>query len=214
MKTLAVISQKGGSGKTTLTVHLAVCAAIKRLKTMMLDMDEQQSAFEWNQSRAVDRRLGAAKCQVGQLAGYLALGRERGIDLSLIDTAPHSNADATVAAHVADFILIPCRPSTFDLRAITNSVQIARLSKKPFSVILNAAPRGKLAEETRALLTGMKVPVMELVIHQYAAYTHAVIDGSSVHEYEPAGKAATEIDKLYSYVAHQLKLDTPEEVHA
>lgn len=211
MKTLAVISQKGGSGKTTLTVHLAVCAAMRGLKTMMLDIDEQPSAYEWNQSRAADQRLGTAKCVAGQLQGYLDLGRQRDVDLTLIDTAPHSNADASIAAQLADFILIPCRPATFDLRAIYNSIQIARLSKKPFSVIINAAPRGKLADETRAFLTKNNAPVMDLTIHQYAAYTHAVIDGRSVHEYEPEGKAAAEIDKLYGYIADQLKL---EEVHA
>lgn len=207
MKTLAVMSQKGGSGKTTLTVHLAVCAAANGLKTAVLDIDPQASAFDWNQSRASESRLEIAKSLAGQLAGYLATGRKAKLDLVLVDTAPHAASDCAIVAPLADFILIPCRPAAFDLRAIFKTIQIARASGKPFAVILNSAPRGKLAEETRAFLQANNVPVMDLTLYQRAAYAHAVIDGRAVHEYEPEGKAAAEIDELYDYVSRQLNLE-------
>jgi chromosome partitioning protein len=207
MKTLAVMSQKGGSGKTTLTVHLAVCATANGLKTAVLDIDPQASAFDWNQSRASANRLEIAKSMAGQLAGFLAMGKNANLDLVLIDTAPHSASDCAIAAQLADFILIPCRPATFDLRAVFKTVQIAKASKTPFAVVINSAPRGKLAEETRAFLQANAVPVIDLTLYQRAAYAHAVIDGRAVHEYEPDGKAAAEIDGLYSYVSRQLELE-------
>jgi chromosome partitioning protein len=208
MKTLVVMSQKGGSGKTTLTVHLAVCAANNGLKTAVLDIDPQASAFDWNQSRPPAGRLEFAKSMAGQLAGYLATARKAKLDLVLVDTAPHAASECAIAAQLADYIVIPCRPATFDLRAIFASVQIARAAGKPFAVVINSAPRGKLAEETRAFLQANSVPVMDLTLYQRAAYAHAVIDGRAVHEYEPNGKAASEIDELYSYVVEeQLKLE-------
>ena len=67
-------------------------------------------------------------------------------------------------------------------------------------MVINAAPRGKLAEEARAALEQQGITVIEPVLHHRAAYSHAVIDGRSVHEYEPDGKAAAEIDELYNFI--------------
>jgi chromosome partitioning protein len=74
------------------------------------------------------------------------------------------------------------------------------VAKTPAAVVLNAAPRGKLVEEARAALQGQSLTVMDTVLYQRAAYSHAVIDGRSVHEYEPEGKAAAEIDELYNHI--------------
>ena len=97
-------------------------------------------------------------------------------------------------------MLIPCRPARFDLDAIATTAQIAQVAKTPAAVVLNAAPRGKLVEEARTALQGQSLTVMDTVLYQRAAYSHAVIDGRSVHEYEPEGKAAAEIDELYNHI--------------
>src|SRR5712692_10763648 len=100
---------------------------------------------------------------------------------------------------------MPCRPARFDLEAIAATVEITRLAKAPAAVVINAAPRGRrLAEEARAVLERQGVRVLDAVIHQRAAYSHAVIDGRSVHEYEPDGKAAAEIDALYNTITKYL----------
>ncbi len=67
-------------------------------------------------------------------------------------------------------------------------------------MIINAAPRGRLAEEARATLQRQGITVIDTVLHQRVAYSHAVIDGRSVHEYEPKGAAAAEIDDLYHHI--------------
>ena len=118
----------------------------------------------------------------------------------IIDTAPHSNAEAAIAARLADFVLIPCRPARFDLEAIASTVEIAKAANAPCAVVINAAPRGKLTEEARASLMAGGVNVLETVLHQRVAFSHAVIEGRSVHEYEPEGVAAEEIDTLYNYI--------------
>jgi chromosome partitioning protein len=200
MKTLVILAQKGGSGKTTLAVHMAVCAARQKHRTALIDIDPQSSAFNWNESRDEGHKLDAAKAEVGQIPALLQQAKVGGIDLVIIDTAPHSDSAAAIAAQYADLVLIPCRPARFDLDAIESTVQIATVAKKPAAVVINAAPRGKLAEEARAALEYQGITVIDTVLHQRAAYSHAVIDGRSVHEYEPGGKAAAEIDDLYSHL--------------
>ncbi len=200
MKTLVILAQKGGSGKTTLAVHMAVCAARQKRRTALIDIDPQSSAFNWNESRDEGRKLDAAKAEARQIPALLQQAKAGGIDLAIIDTAPHSDSAAAIAAQYADLVLIPCRPARFDLDAITSTVQIATVAKKPAAVVINAAPRGKLAEEARAALERQGITVIDTVLHQRAAYSHAVIDGRSVHEYEPDGKAAAEIDELYNHL--------------
>ena len=200
MKTLAILAQKGGSGKTTLAVHMAVCAARRKFKTAILDIDPQGSAFQWNQSRPDDAKLDAIKADASSLAALLEKAAAGGIDLAIIDTAPHSNDAAAIVARLADFVLIPCRPARFDLDAIASTLDIAKVANTPAAVVINAAPRGRLAEEARAALMRQGVTVLETVLHQRAAYSHAVIDGRSVHEYEPKGAAAAEIEELYHHI--------------
>jgi chromosome partitioning protein len=158
MKTLAILAQKGGSGKTTVAVHMAVCAARRKLKTAIIDIDPQRSAYQWNESRPEGQKLDAVTADAEQLAELLRKAEEGGIDLTIIDTAPHSNAAAAIAARLADYVLIPCRPARFDLDAIASTVDIAKASNTPAAVVINAAPRGRLAEEARAALTGKGIP--------------------------------------------------------
>jgi chromosome partitioning protein len=204
MKTLAIIAQKGGSGKTTVAVHLAICATRQGRKTALIDLDPQASAYKWNESRPEGRKLDAIQAEAKQLASLLNQAKAGGVDMVIVDTAPHSNAAAALAAQAADFVLIPCRPARFDLDAIESTVQITQAAKTPAAVVINAAPRGRLADEAREALTEQGITVFDSVLQHRASYSHAVIDGRSVHEYEPDGKAAAEIDELYNQITGYL----------
>jgi chromosome partitioning protein len=208
MKTLAIMSQKGGSGKTTLAVHLAAYAVGKKIKAALIDLDPQASAHKWNERRREDDptspKLDLVKGSAAQLTEFLQLAEENGLALVIIDTAPHSNSAAALVAQRADFVLMPCRPALFDLDAIASTVEIVTSADTPAAVVLNAAPRGKLADEARAALEGQGITVLPSLIYQRAAYSHAVIDGRAVHEYEPDGKAAEEIAGLYGNISRIL----------
>ena len=208
MKTLAIISQKGGSGKSTIAVHLAAYAHAKKHHPALIDLDPQASAFKWNAKREEQNKkspkLEATKTTAAQLAGMLKLAEESNLDLVILDTAPHSDTAAALAAQLADLVLIPCRPASFDLEAIASTVAIVTAANKKPYVILNAAPQGKLADEARAALEGQGIAVLPTVMHQRAAFAHAVIDGRAVHEYEPGGKAAEEITLLYCDITRLL----------
>lgn len=206
MKTLAIVAQKGGSGKTTIAVHIAVCARRQNLHTALIDLDPQGSAFDWNESRAGGDKLDAVKATAGQLAALLDQAKAAGADFVIVDTAPHSDSVAAIVARLSDFILMPCRPARFDLKAIGSTAQIARLAGTPSAAVINAAPRGKIVGEARAALEAQDIEVVGPVLQQRVAYSHAVIDGLSVHEYEPKGKAAAEIGKLFKHLKRVIKL--------
>jgi chromosome partitioning protein len=206
MKTLAIIAQKGGSGKTTIAVHMAVCAMRQKLHTALIDIDPQGSAYDWFLSRPENNMLNAVQATAGQLAALLKKAKTGGADFVIIDTAPHSDSAAAITAQLADFVLIPCRPARFDLKAISSTMEIVKLAKTPAAAVINGAPKGRLAEEAKEALKQQGIIVVDTVLQQRVAYSHAVIDGRSVHEYEPKGKAAEEIDELFTCLKKPLKL--------
>jgi chromosome partitioning protein len=194
-----MVSQKGGSGKTTIAVHLAVCAERAGKPTLILDLDPQGSALAWLKRRGDDVPEVIAT-DAGKLAGMLAKAKEGGAGLVIIDTAPHSDRAAAVAAQLADLVLIPCRPAAFDVDAIASTLHMTKLANAKTAIVLNAIPtRGTYAEEVGEAL-GQIALVAPVNLHQRAAYCNAVNDGRSVEEYEPKGRAAEEIKALYKWV--------------
>ena len=122
--------------------------------------------------------------------------------MTIVDTAPHAAADAAIAAQLADFVVVPCRPARFDLKAIVTTLEMLESAATPCAVVINAAPRGfRLAQEARAALIESGATVLPDIVPQFAALAHAVIDGGSVHEYQPGGPAAAAIDHLYHHIA-------------
>jgi chromosome partitioning protein len=201
MKTVAIISQKGGSGKTTLAVHLAVCAERARSRAAIIDLDPQASAREWYSRRHADTPE-VITATLEQLPVLLDRAKENGANVTLIDTAPHSDRAATMAATLADLVLIPCRPAAFDVAAIGTTLDLLHLTdaKERAAIVLNAVPpRGGLTDEAEAGLARLARVVPVRMYHR-AAYAHAVNDGRSVEEYEPHGKAAEEIRALYKWI--------------
>ena len=204
MKTIAVISQKGGAGKTTLAVHLAVAAQMAGKTAAVIDLDPQASATRWKDSRQSDIPA-VVSAQAARLELILSAAEKEGADLVLIDTAPHSEGAALAAARAADFVLIPCRPAILDLRAIGFTIDLARLAKTPACVVLNAVPpRGTLTQEASEAIAAYDVDLAPVTLGQRIAYVHALTGGLTAQEYEPNGKAAGEIKRLYRYTCQQV----------
>lgn len=205
MKTIAILSQKGGTGKTTLALHLAVAAEAAGHVSVVVDLDPQSSASGWSESR---KREGPTVviAHAPRLGSILNAAARNGANLALLDTAPHSQADALVAAQAADLILIPCRPGILDLRAIGATVQIARLANKPAAVVLNAVPPNarSLAQEAEEAVRGYGVEVAPVRLTQRAAFSHALTAGMTAPEYEPVGKAALELQHLYIWTCQRV----------
>jgi chromosome partitioning protein len=202
MKVIAILSQKGGAGKTTTALHLAVEASTRSQSVAVLDLDPQASATEWSDHRQTGSPI-VTSIQIGRLGKALKVAEESGVELIFIDSAPHS-ADATMAiCEVADLILVPCRAAILDLRAIGTTARITKGVGKEAYVVLNCvphrAPHVEADARSAAQQHGLKVAPM--VLHQRSAYSRSLIFGQTAQEYEPNGKASEEITSLYDWTA-------------
>ena len=206
MKTVAIISQKGGAGKTTVAIHLAVVAEQRGFRAAVFDLDPQASATSWADKR-ISPTPTVVPAQASRLPNLLEQAAAQSADLVLIDSAPNADSASLAAARVADLILIPCRPAAFDLDAIGTTLNLAAVANKPAWVVLNAVPpKGKLgAEATEALQQG-GVQVSPQVLHQLVAFSHAVNDGRAAEKYDPRSRAASEVQALFAWLVKTLEL--------
>ncbi|MDZ8242002.1 MAG: ParA family partition ATPase [Nostoc sp. ChiQUE01a] len=206
MKTISIVSRKGGVGKSTLSISIATAAALKKKETALIDLDPQCSASKWSDSRDAEYPA-VISCQASRLENVLEAANGEGADFVVIDSAPHSESGTLAAIRAADLILIPCQPSILDLRAIADTIDLVNLTKKTATVVLNAVPtRGSLGDEAEDALKEYKIPVAPVRISERTAFVRCLSGGLSVMEYEPRGKAADEIWQLYKWVCKQVKV--------
>ena len=139
MKTLAILSRKGGTGKTTLATHLSVAAERAGHTTALIDLDPQSSAAKWRDNRDGDTPA-VISTHSERLQQILELAEENGATLAILDTAPHTETAALDAARAADMALVPCKPALIDLQAIGSTIDVVTLAKVPAHIVLNAVP--------------------------------------------------------------------------
>ncbi len=200
MFTVALISRKGGAGKTTLACGLAVAGERAGFATALVDLDPQGSASAWASLRATNTPV-VIMGNATQLPALLAAARDADASLVLIDTAPHSTDAALTAAQASDLVLIPCRASVADLHAIGTSIEIARQAGTAAAVVLNAAPvQGSLVVQARAAIAAYEVKMVPTVLHHRIGHVHAFTDGLSALELARPSKAGTELDALFHWV--------------
>lgn len=203
MKTLAFLSQKGGSGKTTLVVHTAVAAQEAGLRVMLVDTDPQRSATAWRDTRT--RGTGStptlATVPATGLGRIIESARGEGIDLLMVDTSPRANPEAALVARQADLVLIPVRPAAFDVAAIKPTVVIVKAAQVSATFVLSACPfRAPEIAEARAALVAHGLPVAPAMITDRRAFSRAVATGRAVTEFDSKGRAAEEIRALWAWV--------------
>jgi chromosome partitioning protein len=215
MLTVAVIAQKGGVGKTTLALHLAVEAA-KSGGVVIIDTDPQASAAQWADDRK-SPQPAVVTCPASRLSISLHAARQSGAHVAFIDTAPAVESPALAAVRAADFCLIVSRPGILDLRSVGINVQIAKLAGKPVALVVNAAPasgaQGLTAGQDASARYG--VEVCPVIIHQRAVFGHALSRSKCAQEVEPSGKAAAEVAALWAWLAARTSIaGTPERLSA
>jgi chromosome partitioning protein len=200
MKIIALASQKGGVGKTTLTAHLAVIAERKGDgPVVLIDTDPQGSLSAWWNARETEIPALAAT-SLASLQAKLSSLEKAGFQYVFIDTPPAITESISQVITLADFVLIPTRPSPHDLRAIGRTVELVQTSSRPFAfTITQAKGNAKLTVQAVAALSAHGI-VAPAIIHDRIDYAASMVDGRTVGEVNPKSRSAQEIDELYLFL--------------
>ena len=204
MQVVSVISQKGGSGKTTLALHLAVSSSLENRNTAVIDLDPQASAAKWSDRRSANLPV-VLSAHASRLPQEIARVQDTGGEILFLDTAPHSDSAALEAAKVSDLIFIPCRPAILDMEAITNTLNLVRTTGKPVFVVINAvAPQGNDSAEAAEAISELDVEVCPVQLVNRVAFSRSLISGQTAQEFEPNGKASQEASILHQFMCAHL----------
>ncbi|EQB13387.1 plasmid partitioning protein ParA [Sphingobium lactosutens DS20] len=205
VRILALASQKGGSGKTTLSGHLAVQAQRAGAgPVVLIDIDPQGSLADWWNEREAEFPA-FAQTTVARLAADLEILRQQGFKLAVIDTPPAITMAIQSVISVAELIVVPTRPSPHDLRAVGATVDLCERAGKPLIFVVNAAtPKARITSEAAVALSqhGTVAPV---TLHHRTDFAASMIDGRTVMEVDPRGRSAGEVETLWAYVSDRLE---------
>jgi chromosome partitioning protein len=205
VKTVAVISRKGGAGKTTLAVNLAITAHLAGLKTMLADIDPQRSATDAMRARVAP---GPALMEInaGKLFQTKTHAEYSGLDCLIVDTPAAPDSDVLQAVQCADLCVLVCRPTFLDIASIARSAEaVRRLGKKALIVLNQAPPRRNGAEPSSVLkaaeaLRFAGMPMAPVGLRARAAFQQSIAHGRSVCEWDPGSAASQEIERLWGHI--------------
>jgi chromosome partitioning protein len=213
MRTITLVTQKGGAGKTTLATSLAIAAQQAGETVAAFDLDPQGSLVEWGRMRRkadatavpephlpVVERFPADR--IGQMGKMLDGLEGKGVTLAILDTAGADNPTTRAAMDASTYCLVPIRPTRLDLLAVRATVQAIMHSGKPFAFVLNQCstiPRNSRANDTAIGLASIGFMAEPLILLRND-YQDAFAAGQGVTEYAPDGKAAAELRRLWQWV--------------
>jgi len=201
MRTIAFVTQKGGSGKSTIASSLAVAAHEAGERVFVFDMDPQQSLVKWSKTRG-EADIPVETVTPAKLPAALAALAKAGVTLCILDTAGADSPAAAAAMKAADLCVVPSRPNAFDLWATEMTRKTLREIGRDYVFLLNQCPpaqqSSRVSEGVAALeaMGGLVSPLIGARVDYQEAARH----GYGVNELNPSGQAAEEMRKLWSSI--------------
>lgn len=204
MRVWCKASQKGGSGKSMLSVNLGVYAEDCGETVLIVDLDPQGSASTWHEVRE-DKAPHVIAADAKNLREIISSARTFGCTLVIIDTAPHANSEAAEAVSVADIIICPTRASLFDIASLRETIailQAAGVTDKAVAVINAVGDErpDEIYEEATTAVTGLGLRVAPVYVRHRATYEKAINRGKGVTETRANSHAAKEVIALWDYL--------------
>lgn len=198
---LTVAQQKGGSGKTTLSAHLATALAYHGMRVAILDCDPQGSLGEWYEAR--EQKLGedATGLTFRTASGWGARREARSLssdyDAVVIDTPPKTDTEARPAIEAATLVVVPVQPSPMDVWACGSTIQLAAKERTPALLVLNRVPpRAAITQEMAETLAKTDAPLAKTRIGNRVGFAGAMKQGLTILDTDKSGKGTAEITAL------------------
>jgi chromosome partitioning protein len=207
MRTIVLLTQKGGTGKTTLAASLAVAAAQSGERVIALDLDPQASLVHWAERRAAAHAVNRIMVEplererLQRLRAILDGLASAGFTLAIFDTAGADGPAVRLITEAADLCLLPARPTRLDMEATATTFRALFLAKRKAAFVLNQCPvtyRSSRAGQAAKGLTELGV-LAEPMLATRMDYQDAIAAGLGVTEYDPGGRAAAEIKTLWNW---------------
>lgn len=198
---ITIAQQKGGAGKTTLAIHLALAWAKAGKRVAIIDIDPQASLSNWFRLRHELLGTGGTPVEAIAVAGWRVAAeverQAREHDIVLIDSPPHAETEARIAVRAGRLVLVPVQPSPIDLWATKPILDLARAEKVPALLVLNRVPaRANLTGMLLKAFAALDAPLADTQIGNRVALAAAINEGQGILEFEPSSTAAQEIKAL------------------
>jgi chromosome partitioning protein len=207
---ISVLNQKGGVGKTTIAIHLAVAFAKKKKRVLLVDADPQGSSLDWSASRESQTSLPVIGLPKAILHKELPK-MQSDYDLIVIDGSPRVYDVARSALMASDIVLIPVQPSPYDVWAAKEIVDLLeeirpfKESLKNAFVINRKIVNTAIGRDVNDALAEYNIPVLKSQVCQRVGFAESAASGQTVIETDPNSLASKEVNNLVKEIMELMK---------
>jgi chromosome partitioning protein len=207
LSVIGVIGQKGGGGKTTIAINIAVAAARHKLAPVIIDLDQQTNSAKWRDRRKPDN-VAVVATPAGRIKATIEMAASHEADFIVIDAPGHNDSAAIETLRAAHLVILPVEAQMFHFDTLPAMRDIIRLGgDTPTWIVVNKLHPAVsvMAKKLKQIIFDTyKIPVCPVHMCRYDIYATSADDGLTPEEKKPTHKAALEIRELYRFINQQL----------